>query len=87
MSTEHVLIPKSPTWPASDPDTGAPVWWSVPSEPGVAFLRCQCGRHVHLRDWTIADDGTVSPSYHHVEPYCDWHVFLRLVDWSGSDDH
>lgn len=62
----------------------SPVWCSIPSEPGVAFLRCQCGRLTHLKDWDIASDGTVSPSFYHVEPFCDWHVFLKLTDWSAA---
>lgn len=61
-----------------------PVWWAGKDTFGnrCVLLTCGgCGVAVHLSGWTVADDGTVSPSVWHNEPQCGWHVFIRLLDW------
>lgn len=47
-------------------------------------IRCgQCGKWGSTKGGHVVDShGYVTPSWLH-EP-CGWHVFLILVDWSGS---
>ena len=58
-------------------------WFPVKRENGErsAMLLCpKCGKAAGLSH-AIADDGTVSPSV--VCPYdgCDFHEFIRIMDW------
>ena len=74
---------------------GKPGWIRSTEDGRTAkpLIRCNCGhisgiglRHVHA-------DGTVTASFYHkkgtVYPEdpegCEWHVFLKLADWTGED--
>ena len=60
-----------------------PVWWQA--EGGEILIACGgCGLFHALKGWTVAADGTVSPSVWHNEPACGWHVFIRLLDWTPA---
>ena len=77
------------------PVVGKPGWYRVTQDGKTLkpLIRCNCGcvsgiglHHVHA-------DGTVTASFYHkkgtVYPEdpngCEWHVFLRLADWTGED--
>jgi len=59
-----------------------PAWGRT--DAGDLWLRCRCGLPMGLDHHRVAADGTVSPSLHHDEPQCGWHVFGRLLDWSDQ---
>ncbi len=62
--------------------------WGIDKGDGGVFVRCgQCGKAVDLHEQhTIAADGTVSPSVHHDEPGCGWHVHIKLEGWRSQHD-
>lgn len=57
--------------------------WGIDSG-GALYIRCGgCGVCVGFDEsHTIAADGTVSPSVHHDDGQCGWHVFVKLLDWT-----
>lgn len=57
-----------------------PLWWRP--DHGSIVLRCGCGE-LYILDgrWSVAVDGSVTPSVWHNTPACGWHYFIRLLDW------
>lgn len=55
-------------------DDIAPAW--IPMTRGNPIIRCQCGALLSSRHHTVADDGTMTPSFLH--PKCGFHVYLHL---------
>ena len=54
----------------------------------TVHVRCMgnCGKLFTLCDHTIADDGSVSPSVVCPNKNCDWHVYLKLLDWENAKE-
>jgi hypothetical protein len=78
-SVSNVEIPRVAGFTEAD-TAEAPVWWQ--SDDGTVLISCGgCGNYSTIKGWSIADDGTVTPSFFHNESYCGWHVFARLIDW------
>lgn len=53
-------------------------------------IRCQCGEYTDITNHHIHPDGRVTASYYHhfherPNPGCGWHVYLKLLEWSGSE--
>lgn len=46
-----------------------------------AIFTCPNGHTGSLHEWTIADNGTVSPSVDCSPNGCDFHDYIRLLDW------
>jgi hypothetical protein len=99
MMAEIVEIPRLPGGESvykDYPVVGKPGWWRVTDTDGNTLkplIRCNCGHvsgiglhHVHV-------DGSVTASFYHkkgnVYPEdpegCEWHVYLKLIDWTGED--
>jgi hypothetical protein len=57
------------------------------------LIRCNCGHISGIGLHHVHADGTVTASFYHkkgtVYPEdpegCEWHVFLKLADWTGED--
>jgi hypothetical protein len=73
----RVVIPKTDLRRSfADP---SPAWGREKS--GELFIRCQCGLCMGLDLHTVEPNGDVSPSLHHDDPKCGWHVYATLADW------
>jgi hypothetical protein len=80
LAMNVIKVPKASDYSAAM-ETDAPSWWGSPSQ---VFVTCGgCGDHLNITTWSIAKDGTVSPSIFHNEARCGWHVFVQLTDWSA----
>lgn len=96
---ETVTIPQLPhegsVW-ADYPVIGRPGWIRVVDDESRAakpLIRCNCGHVTGIGLHHVHPDGTVTPSFYHkkgdVYPEdldgCEWHVMLKLADWTGED--
>jgi hypothetical protein len=98
--TEPIVIPKlqhgNSVW-EDYPVVGEPGWFTV-QEFGTGktlkpLIRCNCGHVSGIGLHHVHPDGTVTASFYHKRGThypedpdgCEWHVFLRLADWSGED--
>jgi|SRR5580700_5621243 hypothetical protein len=79
------------------PVVGKPGWFSS-AEHGTGkvlkpLIRCNCGHVSGIGLHHVHADGTVTNSFYHkkgtVYPEdpngCEWHVWLKLADWTGED--
>lgn len=48
----------------------------------AVLYTCPNGHTARLTGWDIADDGAVSPSVDCSPNDCDFHDYIRLMDWS-----
>jgi hypothetical protein len=74
-----------PRIPLKVEDTTPSAAWAVSGSPEFLFVfRCKCGSWM-LTDqrWTVAPDGTVTPSMLHRE--CGFHEFVRLADYKAGE--
>jgi hypothetical protein len=67
--------------------------------PLKPLIRCQCGKYCGIGLHHVHADGTVTASFlhgkadwtHNGKQYsgdpegCEWHVHLKLTDWTGQD--
>lgn len=63
--------------------------------PVKPIIRCNCGLFVGLRLHHVHSDGTVTASFYHKRGKdssvgespdgCEWHVFLKLLDYNDGD--
>ena len=77
------------------PVVGKPGWFACTSGGNVVkpLIRCNCGSVSGIGLHHVHPDGTVTASFYHkrgtIYPEdkdgCEWHVFLKLADWSGED--
>lgn len=96
---ETVTIPKLPhegsIW-EDYPVVGKPGWFPSKDSSGKTLkplIRCNCGSVSGIGLHHVHADGMVTASFYHkkgnVYPEdpngCEWHVFLKLDDWSGED--
>jgi hypothetical protein len=97
---ETVTIPRFPdgasVW-QDFPVIGKPGWFRSTSFPSGATLkpliRCNCGHVSGIALHHVHANGTVTASFYHkkgtVYPEdpngCEWHVLLKLADWTGED--
>lgn len=95
-----VTIPKLPNENSvydDFPVVGHPGWIPV-KEYGTGkvlkpLIRCNCGSVSGIGLHHVHSDGTVTASYYHKKGNtypedpngCEWHVWLKLADWSGED--
>lgn len=56
-----------------------PGWARNPDRP-IPIFTCPGGSTGSLSDWTVAEDGAVSPSVD-CRCGCGFHDFIRLLDW------
>lgn len=81
--TERVLLPFDPKMFPNDDGTGPAPAWTMDADR-LVYLRCGgckriCGSpKLH----SIDVDGTVNNSVVCTE--CGWHVWVRLLDWTGG---
>ncbi len=65
-------------------------------EPVKPVIRCNCGMLCGIGLHHVHADGTVTASFYHKHgpagspdhsspDGCEWHVFLKLMDYSGGD--
>lgn len=87
---KHVEIPKydddksweenSPSWMPSKDKEG------TPAKPNIL---CKCGRMLGIGLHHVHPDGRVTASLFHssadMPNGCDWHVFVKLKDWTGHE--
>jgi hypothetical protein len=79
------------------PVVGKPAWFSS-KEFGTGktlkpLIRCNCGHVSGIGLHHVHADGTVTASFYHKKGNtypedpegCEWHVFLKLADWTGED--
>lgn len=51
----------------------------------IAIFSCpECGNIASLSEHSIAEDGTVSPSVVHSRDGCNFHDWIKLLDWPGQ---
>lgn len=96
---ETITIPKLPhegsIW-ADFPVVGKPGWIETTDQNGNVLkplIRCNCGHISGIGLHHVHADGTVTASFYHkrgnVYPEdpngCEWHVHLKLADWTGQD--
>jgi hypothetical protein len=75
-----------------------PAWEQPTTSEGVKcrpIIRCNCGRWCGIGAHHVHADGTVTASFFHAhsstglkystDDGCDWHVFLKLQDYSGGE--
>jgi hypothetical protein len=82
---EALRIPKLDSF--EDPQPG-PGWVPITQDgrPVRPVLRCGgCGMMIGIRGHAISADGHVTPSVHHVQPPCGWHVFVVLDGYDGPE--
>jgi len=71
------------------PQGNEPGSWEPVAEIGrarfKAFVRCpKCNRVYTLRQHTVADDGTVTPSLVCPHDDCDFHEYVKLEGWADQ---
>lgn len=97
---EHVTIPKlvneNSIWD-DFPVKGKPGWYRVTEyRTGKVLkplIRCNCGHVSGIGLHHVHSDGRVTASFYHKrgnkypeDPKgCEWHVHLKLADWTGED--
>lgn len=78
------------------PVKGKPGWFSSVDGAGKTvkpLIRCNCGLVTGIGLHHVHADGSVTQSFYHkrgtVFPEdpdgCEWHVYLKLADWTGED--
>ena len=78
------------------PVVGKPGWFSSRDSAGKTvkpLIRCNCGSVSGIGLHHVHADGAVTASFYHkkgnVYPEdpkgCEWHVYLKLADWTGED--
>lgn len=78
------------------PVVGQPGWFTSIDSRGNTLkplIRCNCGDITGIGLHHVHPDGTVTASFYHkkgtVYPEdpngCEWHVWLKLADWTGED--
>lgn len=78
------------------PVVGKPGWFRIVDSSGKVLkplIRCNCGSVSGIGLHHVYKDGSVTNSFYHkkgnVYPEdkngCEWHVMLKLADWTGED--
>lgn len=78
------------------PVVGKPGWFPVTDTSGKTLkplIRCNCGHVSGIGLHHVHPNGTITNSFFHkrgnVYPEdpngCNWHVWLKLANWSGED--
>ena len=78
------------------PVVGQPGWFPSRDSAGNTLkplIRCNCGYVSGIGLHHVHSNGMVTASFYHkrgtVYPEdpngCEWHVYLRLLDWGGED--
>ena len=66
----------------------SPAWTAIEAANGgtLFMFRCTCGTWMRLVDgvWTVAPDGTVSPSVWHNVSDCGFHDFIKLGGYENA---
>lgn len=83
MSVPTIDVPRVRGFTEADTEP-APVWFG--SRDQLLVTCGGCGMALDISTWGIDESGVVTPSIHHIEPSCGWHVFLRLLDWEAQPD-
>jgi len=81
---EHHNRPNEPAWFSTVDSDGKPL---------KPIIRCNCGKFMGIRLHHVHADGTVTASFFHTKGAvrgsdpegCEWHVFLKLKDWTGQE--
>lgn len=93
----EVAIPKLSESGCGPEHAGHP-GWIQPTQHGTGtplkpLIRCNCGWFCGIGLHHVHADGRVTASFFHTkdgpngdkERGCEWHVFLKLLDYNGGD--
>ena len=75
---------------------GRPAWFQPVDSDGNKLkpvIRCNCGWYCGIGLHHVHADGTVTASFFHTKEGqygdrdrgCEWHVFLKLLDYAGGE--
>lgn len=83
--------------PKGEFDSAAPCWIPTTFDGKATrpILRCQCGEYLRIYPHHIHADGIVTASWFHAKEAipnqdwagggCDWHVWLKLLDYDQGE--
>lgn len=90
-----IEIPKG-EYDEANPE-GKPAWLDMHQDGKriKPLIRCNCGQLCGIGLHHVHPDGTVTASFYHSKGTntaigqdpngCEWHVHLKLLDWTGED--
>lgn len=75
---------------------GKPGWFATVNSKGEILkpiIRCNCGHLTGIGLHHVHSDGTITQSFYHKKGTeypedpngCEWHVHLKLDNWTGQD--